>query len=55
MNSQYTVRLPHRLRTAFRLFTSKFNEIGNKIKNYEMPERIKGTILERWGKLNIIN
>lgn len=50
MNSQQIIQLPHRLRTTFRLFTSRFNEIGNKIKNYEMPERVKGTFLERWGK-----
>ncbi|EZA57713.1 hypothetical protein X777_00813 [Ooceraea biroi] len=51
MNSQQVVQLSHRLRGAFsRLFTSKFNEISNKISNYEMPERIKGTVLERWAK-----
>lgn len=47
MISQQIVQLPHRLRAAF---TSRFNEIGNKIRNYEMPERVKGTFLERWGK-----
>lgn len=50
MNSQQIIQLPYRLRAAFKLFTSRFNEIGNKIRNYEMPERIKGTFLERWGK-----
>lgn len=54
MNSQQVVQLSHRLRTAFRLLTSRFNEIGNKIGNYEMPERLKGSFLERWGKLQII-
>ncbi|KAL6439763.1 hypothetical protein ACFW04_004063 [Cataglyphis niger] len=50
MNSQQIIQLPHRLRTAFGLFTSRFNEIGNKIKNYEIPERVKGTFLERLAK-----
>lgn len=50
MNSQQIIQLPYRLRAVFKLFTSRFNEIGNKIGSYEMPERIKGTFLERWGK-----
>ncbi|XP_011256208.2 mitochondrial import inner membrane translocase subunit Tim29 [Camponotus floridanus] len=48
MNSQQIIQLPYRLKAVFKLFTSRFNEIGNKINNYEMPEKIKGTFLERW-------
>ncbi|XP_012060021.1 PREDICTED: uncharacterized protein C19orf52 [Atta cephalotes] len=50
MSSQQIFQLSHRLRTVFRPLTSKFNEIGIKIRNYEMPEKIKGTFLERWAK-----
>lgn len=50
MSSQQIFQLPHRLRAAFRPLTSRFNEIGIKIKSYEMPKRIKGTFVERWGK-----
>jgi len=50
MNSQQIFQLPHRIRAVFKLFTSRFNEVGIKIRNYEIPERIKGTFLERWGK-----
>lgn len=50
MNFQQIIQLPYRFKAVFKLFTSRFNEIGNKISNYEMPEKIKGTFLERWGK-----
>lgn len=50
MSAQQIFQLPHRLRTALRLLTSRFNEVGVKIRSYEMPERIKGTVIERWGK-----
>ncbi|XP_011860964.1 PREDICTED: uncharacterized protein C19orf52 homolog [Vollenhovia emeryi] len=47
MGSQQMSQLPQRLRATFRLLTSRFNEIGVRIRSYEMPERIKGTFLER--------
>lgn len=50
MSSSQIFQFPHRLKAAFRLFTSRFNEVGVKIRSYEMPERIKGTFLERWSK-----
>ncbi|XP_012532324.1 mitochondrial import inner membrane translocase subunit Tim29 [Monomorium pharaonis] len=50
MSVQQMFQYPHKFRTAFRLLRCKFNAIGVKIRNYEMPERIKGTILERWAK-----
>ncbi|KAL0117576.1 hypothetical protein PUN28_010408 [Cardiocondyla obscurior] len=51
MSSQQIFQLPHRLRVAFRVFISRFNEVGTKIRSYEkIPERIKGTFLERWAK-----
>ncbi|KAL6257951.1 hypothetical protein P5V15_011549 [Pogonomyrmex californicus] len=50
MNTQQIFQLPHRLKAAFRLLTSRFNEVGTKIGSYEMPERIRGTFLERWAK-----
>lgn len=50
MSSQQIFQLPHRLKTAFRLLTSRFSEVSVKIRNYEIPERLRGTFLERWGK-----
>ncbi|KAG5317038.1 TIM29 translocase, partial [Acromyrmex heyeri] len=50
MSSQQIFQLSHKLRATFRPLTSKFNEIGIKIRNYEMPEKVKGTFLERWAK-----
>ncbi|XP_032683480.1 mitochondrial import inner membrane translocase subunit Tim29 [Odontomachus brunneus] len=50
MSSQQMVQLVHKLRTASRISTDTFSKINIKIKNYEMPERFKGTFLERWAK-----
>lgn len=55
MNFQQIIQLPNKLGTTFKLLTSRFNKIGDKIKNYEMPEKIKNTFVERWGKLKITN
>ncbi|XP_014483140.1 PREDICTED: uncharacterized protein C19orf52 homolog [Dinoponera quadriceps] len=50
MSSQQMVQMAHKLRTALRIPTDTLNRISIKIKNYEMPGRIKGTFLERWAK-----
>lgn len=50
MGTQQIFQLPLRFRATFRLLKFKINKIGVKIRSYEMPERIKGTILERWVK-----
>ncbi|XP_012277450.1 mitochondrial import inner membrane translocase subunit Tim29 [Orussus abietinus] len=39
-----------RFRSLLCLYKSKFNQIANKVANFETPERFKGTFLERWGK-----
>lgn len=51
MSSQQIVQLTHKLRTVSRISTDTFSKISIKIKNYEMPEKFKGTFLKRWGKL----
>ena len=41
--------------TVFKKWHDKFSEVKDKVKNYEMPERFKGTFVERWGEfLNIV-
>lgn len=42
------IQLPQRFRTAYRLVLSRFDNVSNKIKNYEIPEKFKGTFLQRW-------
>lgn len=55
MSSQQMVQLIYKLKTIPKIITdmylSRFNKISTKIKNYKMPEKLKGTFLERWGKL----
>lgn len=49
MNLRSSIQIGERLRLFTNPLNSKINRVIDKIKNYEMPERFKGTILERWG------
>lgn len=50
MNFRSSIQLGEKVRLIFNPYHLKINKVINKIKNYGMPERFKGTILERWGK-----
>ncbi|KAL2717714.1 mitochondrial import inner membrane translocase subunit Tim29 [Vespula squamosa] len=49
MNFRNSIQLGEKVRLIFNPFYLKINKVINTVKNYGMPERFKGTILERWG------
>ncbi|XP_015602311.1 mitochondrial import inner membrane translocase subunit Tim29 [Cephus cinctus] len=42
--------LRSRMKSVIDTTSNKLSEIATRIENFETPEKIKGTILERWGK-----
>lgn len=50
MNFRSSIQLGEKVRLIFNPFYLKINKVISTVKNYGMPEKFKGTILERWGK-----
>ncbi|KAF7415204.1 hypothetical protein HZH68_003693 [Vespula germanica] len=49
MNFRSSIQLGEKVRLIFNPFYLKINKVISTVKNYGMPEKFKGTILERWG------
>ncbi|KAI4497006.1 hypothetical protein M0802_007954 [Mischocyttarus mexicanus] len=44
-----SIRLSEKMKLIFNPYYLKINKVIDKVNNYEMPKRFKGTMVERWG------
>lgn len=49
MVSRAFIQLSEKVKLISKPYSLKINKVINKVKDYEMPKRFKGTIVERWG------
>lgn len=49
MVSRAFIQLSDKVKLISKPYSLKINKVINKVKDYEMPKRFKGTIVERWG------
>ncbi|KAI4492611.1 hypothetical protein M0804_002402 [Polistes exclamans] len=48
MVSRAFIQLSDKVKLISKPYSLKINKVINKVKDYEMPKRFKGTIVERW-------